>query len=297
MRQFVKQALASTVGSLLSLTLFSVVSLTLFTAIISSVIDNATNKNQAVAVADKSILTIDLSRAIVDLDPGKTIQQAIAGEANYTTELKAVLDSIDAATKDRRIVAIYLDGSSGKSPGGTGFATLKEVRSALERFRATGKKIIAYNIDMDKRAYYLASVANQILINPMGSVDINGFRSETMFFKNAFDKYGIGVEVVRVGKYKSFGETWSLDKFSPAARQETQELLNNLWGDFKTTVSTSRKLTPDSIQKAADQRGMLTARQAIDSRLVDRTAYPDEVIAELKKMGGADEDDSNSFGK
>ncbi len=295
MRQFIKQALASTVGSLFSLTVFSVVSLTLFTAIISAVIDHATNKNTTVAVADKSILTIDLSRSIVDLDPGQTIQQAIAGEATHTTELKAVLDAIDAAAKDKRIVAIYLDGSSGKQPGGTGFATLKEVRSALERFRATGKKIIAYDIDMDKRAYYLASVANQILINPMGSVDINGFRSETMFFKNAFDKYGIGVEVVRVGKYKSFGETWSLDKFSPAARQETQELLNNLWGDFKTAVSSNRKLTPGLIQKVADDRGMLTSRQAIENKLVDRTAYPDEVIAELQKMSGADEDDATSF--
>jgi protease IV len=295
MRQFIKQALASTVGSLLSLTLFSVVSLTLFTAIITAVIDSATNKNDTVAVADKSILTIDLSRSIVDLNPGQTLQQAIAGEATHTTELKAVLDSIDAAAKDQRIVAIYLDGSSGKLPGGTGFATLKEVRSALERFRATGKKIIAYDIDMDKRAYYLASVANQILLNPMGSIDINGFRSETMFFKNAFDKYGIGVEVVRVGKYKSFGETWSLDKFSPAARQETQELLNNLWGDFKTVVSTSRQLTPDLIQKVADERGMLTAQQAIKNKLVDRTAYPDEAIAELKKMSGTDEDDASSF--
>jgi protease IV len=135
MRQFVKQALASTVGSLLSLTLFSVISLTLFSAIISAVIDNATSKNDTVAVADKSILTIDLSRAIVDLDPGQTLQEAIAGEATHTIELKAVLDAIDAAAKDKRIVAIYLDGSSGKLSG-TGFATLKEVRRALERFKA-----------------------------------------------------------------------------------------------------------------------------------------------------------------
>ena len=184
MRQFIKQALASTVGSLLSLTLFSVVSLTLFTVIIGSIIDSA-NKNETVAVADKSILTIDLSQAIVDLDPGQTLQQTIAGESNNVIELKAVLDSIDAAAKDKRISAIYLDGSSGKSTG-SGFATLKEVRNALERFRATGKKIIAYDIEMDKRSYYLSSVADRILINPMGSVDVNGFRSETMFFKNAF---------------------------------------------------------------------------------------------------------------
>jgi protease IV len=295
MRQFLKQALASTIGSLLGLSLFSAVSLALVTITIGSLIQSASN-NTAIKVPEKSILTIDLSRSIVDLNPGKSLQEAIAGESTRVTELKSVLNAIDAATKDKRIVAIYLDGSSGKMSN-TGFATLKEVRTALERFRATGKQIIAYNIDMDKRDYYLSSIADRIFINPMGSVDINGFRSETMFFKNAFDKYGIGVEVVRVGKYKSFGETWSLDKFSPAARQETQQLLNNLWGEFKTSIGSSRKLAPDAIQKIADDRGMLTATQSIQNKLVDRTAYPDEILAELKKISGADEDDKTSFRK
>jgi len=294
MRQFLKQALASTVGSLLGLTLFSAVSIAIVSVTIGAIIQSATNSNDTVKIPDKSILTIDLSRSIVDLNPGKTLQEAIAGEANRVIELKSVLNSIDAAAKDKRILAIYLDGSNGKLSS-TGFATLKEVRTALERFRATGKKIIAYNINIDKRDYYLSSVANQIFINPMGSIDINGFRSETMFFKNAFDKYGIGVEVVRVGKYKSFGETWSLDKFSPAARLETQQLLNNLWGEFKTSVGSSRQLTPESIQKMADDRGMFTAAQSIKNKLVDRMAYPDEILTELQKISGTDREDKTSF--
>ena len=294
MRQFFKQALASTVGSLLGLTLFSAVSIAIVSVTIGAIIQSATDSNNTVKVPDKSILTIDLSRSIVDLNPGKTLQEAIAGEANRVIELKSVLNSIDAAAKDKRILAIYLDGSNSKLSS-TGFATLKEVRTALERFRATGKKIIAYNINIDKRDYYLSSVANQIFINPMGSIDINGFRSETMFFKNAFDKYGIGVEVVRVGNYKSFGETWSLDRFSPAARQETQQLLNNLWGEFKTSVGSSRQLTPQSIQKMADDRGIFTAAQSIKNKLVDRTAYPDEILIELQKISGADKEDKTSF--
>ncbi len=294
MRQFIKQTLASTLGSLLSLTLFSTISLALLVAVIGAIINSAADTDP-VAIADKTILTIDLSRSIVDLDPGKTLQEALAGESTATTELKSILNAIDAAAKDKHIVAIYLDGSNGKLST-TGFATLKEVRNSLERFRATGKKIIAYNIDMDKRDYYLSSVADQILINPMGSIDINGFRSETMFFKNAFNKYGIGVEVVRVGKYKSFGETWSLDKFSPAARQETQQLLNNLWGDFKTVASKSRGVAPEALQKIADERGVLTAPQSVKNKLVDRTVYPDEVLTELQKIGVEDED-KTSFRK
>ncbi len=293
MRQFIKQTLASTVGSLLGLTLFSAISLALFVTVIGAII-NSTTDNDPVAIADKTVLTIDLSRSIVDLDPGKTLQEAVAGEANRTTELKSVLNAIDAAAKDNHIVAIYLDGSNGKLSG-TGFATLKEVRNSLEKFRATGKKIIAYNVDMDKRDYYLSSVADRILINPMGSVDINGFRSETMFFKNAFNKYGVGVEVVRVGKYKSFGETWSSDKFSPAARQETQQLLDNLWGDFKAVIGKSRSLTPALLQKIADDRGVLTAAQSVQNKLVDRAVYPDEVVTELKQISIEDEEDKTSF--
>jgi protease IV len=298
MRQFLKQALASTVGSLLSLTLFSAISLTLATAIIGAILHNLTTNNSSIVVPEKSILTIDLSRSIIDLDPGRTLRETISGEeTTRVTELKSVLNAINSAAKDQRILAIYLDGGGGRQNRTTGFATLKEVRTALERFRATGKKIIAYNIDMDKRDYYLSSVANQIFINPMGSIDINGFRSETMFFKNAFDKYGVGVEVVRVGKYKSFGETWSLDKFSPAARQETQALLNNLWSDFKTSIGTSRQLAPAAIQKMADERGVLTAAQSITNKLVDRTAYSDEILLELKKISGTDEEDKTSFRK
>lgn len=293
MRQFIKQTLASTVGGLLSLTLFSAISLTLFVAVVGVLINNATDR-ETMAIANKSVLTIDLSQSIVDLDPGNNLQQALAGASSRSTQLKSVLNAIDAAAKDSRIVAIYLDGSNGKNST-TGFAILKEVRHALERFRATGKKIIAYNVNLDKRDYYLSSVANQISINPMGTVDLNGFRSETMFFKNAFNKYGIGVEVVRVGKYKSFGETWSATKFSPAARQETQQLLNNVWGDFKTTIATSRQVTPDAIQKIADERGVLTASQSVADKLVDRVEYPDRVVADLQKISAEDSQDKTSF--
>ncbi len=296
MRQFLKQALASTVGSIVGLTLFSAFSIVVVSVTIGTIIQSANDSSSTVKVADKSILKIDLSRSIVDINPGKTLQETLAGDANRVTELKSVLNAIDTATKDKRILAIYLDGNSAKRST-TGFATLKEVRAALERFRASGKKIIAYNIDMDKRDYYLSSVADAIYINPMGSVDVNGFRSETMFFKNAFDKYGIGVEVIRAGKYKSFGESQSLAKFSPEARQETQQLLDNLWGDFKTSIGTSRKLTPAAIQKMADDRGTFTATQSLQNKLVDRIAYPDEILTELKKISGTDEEDKNSFRK
>jgi protease IV len=293
MREFLKQALASTLGSLLGLTIFSTASLTLVILIIAA-IGSSVSQKSAVDVRDKSILVLDLSRTITDFNPGETLQDAVSGNKENNYELKSVIDAIEAATKDKRITAIYLDGSNigGNS---TGLATLKEVRFALDRFRKSGKEILAYDIDLNKRDYYLVSTAKKILLHPMGSVDINGFRAETMFYKGALDKYGIGVEVVRAGKYKSFGETWSLNKFSPEAREETQELLDNLWSNFKNTVGENRRLSADQIQQIADDRGILTAEQAIRSGLIDRTAYQDSVTEELKKIGTKDRSDEHSF--
>jgi protease-4 len=296
MRNFLKQTVASTIGSLLGLSLFSIVSLGLVGVFIALVVDTSANKDSLVRLADRSILVLDLSRTIVDFDPGETIQEAIAGQAERTIELKAVLNAIDGAAKDKRIAALYLDGSRG-GRSSTGFASLKEVRSALERFRSAGKQIIAYDTDLDKRNYYLSSVANKILLHPMGSIDINGFRSESMFFKGAFDKYGIGVEVIRAGKYKSFAETWSTNKFSPEAKQANQDLLNDLWGEFKNTVGNSRKLSPEKLQTIADGRGILTAQAAVKEKLIDQTAYGDLVLEELQKISGQDQEEKDTFRK
>jgi protease IV len=294
MRNFLKQTVASTLGSLLGLSLFSILSLGLVAVIIGVIVETSTTKDSQIRVEDRSVLVLDLSRSIVDLDPGETFQEAIAGPGERSIELKAVLDAIDGAAQDKKIVGIYLDGSKNES-GSTGFATLKEVRSALERFRETGKKIIAYDTDINKRNYYLSSVANQILLNPMGSIDINGLRSESMFFKGAFDKYGIGVEVIRAGKYKSFGETWSTNKFSPEAKQANQELLNDLWGEFKNTVGKNRSISPDQIQKIADNRGVLSSQEALNNKLIDRVAYADQVVDELKKISGQNDEKEGTF--
>jgi protease-4 len=135
---------------------------------------------------------------------------------------------LDKARRDPRIIALYLDGSQTPASG-TGFATLKEVREALERFRASGKKIIAYNVDLGKQQYYLSSVADTLVLNPMGSLEINGFSSQQLFYAGALQKFGIGVQVIRVGKYKSAVEPFVLKKLSLENRQQTQALLSDLW--------------------------------------------------------------------
>jgi protease-4 len=292
MRSFLKQTFASVLGSLFGLILF----FGLGTSGLILLLIAVASKDTGPEVEDKSVLVIDQSLTITDSDPisstSEAISEALSGEENNSVRLRTVLDAIEQATKDKRIVGLYLDGS-GSSSSSTGFATLREVRSALERFRKSGKKIVAYNMDLGKREYYLSSVADTIVMNPLGTIEMNGLRSESMFLTGALQKYGIGVQVIRVGKFKSAVEPYVLTKLSPENRQQTQNLLSDLWGDFLTTVSQGRKLNPKQLQAIADTQGLLTAPEAKKRGFVDRVAYLDQVVADLKKLTGRTEENKS----
>lgn len=290
MRDFLKQTFASLVGSLAGLMLF----FGLGTGGLVLLLIAAASRDTGPHVRNSSVLVFDMSANITDNNPsGSTIEEALSGDDNNSITLRTVIDAIDKAAKDRRIVGIYLDGSKSRGGLGAGFATLKEVRAALERFRASGKKIIAYNMDWDKREYYLGSVANTIIVNPLGAMEINGLRSEPMFLAGAFEKYGIGVQVIRVGKYKSAVEPYVLKQMSPESREQTQKLLSGIWGEFISTVGKSRSLKPEQIQAIADAQGVLTSNEAKQRGLVDKVAYFDQVIGELKELTGSTKDDQS----
>jgi len=258
---------------------------------------SAAMKDSGPEVKDKSVLVFDLSTKITDTNPksgtGQLLQKAFAGEREDTITLRTVLDAIDKAAADKKIVGIYLDGSEESTGAISGFATLKEVRQALERFKATGKKIIAYNVDWDEPTYYLGSVANTVIANPMGVMEINGLRSETMFLSGAFEKYGVGVQVIRVGKYKSAVEPFVLKQLSSENREQTQRLLNDIWGEFRATVGKSRNLTPQQLQAITDSKGLFLPEEAQKSRLIDKVAYFDQVVTSLKELTGTEKDEKS----
>ena len=286
MRDFLKQTFASLVGSLAGLILF----FSLGTSGLVLLLIAAAAKDTGPHVKNNSVLVFDMSINISDTNSSNStseaIGEALSGDDSNSLTLRTVLDAIDKATKDKRIIAIYLDGSRSRGGAGAGFATLKEVRAALEGFRATGKKIVAYNMDWDKHDYYLGSVANTIVVNPLGAMEINGLRSETMFLGGALEKYGVGVQVVRVGKYKSAVEPYLLKQMSPESREQTQKLLDGIWSEFKATVSQSRSLKADQLQAIADTQGVLTSNEAKQRGLVDKVAYFDQVVADLKALTG-----------
>ncbi len=293
MREFLKQTFASLVGSLAGLILF----FSLGTGGLLFLLIAAASRDTGPQVKDKSVLVFDLSMNITDTNPtsstSEAIGEALSGDEANSVTLRTVLDTIDKAAKDKRIVALYLDGTKSSTGSGTGLATLKEVREALERFRATGKKIIAYDVDLGEQEYYLSSVANTVVLNPMGTLEINGFSSQPLFYTGALQKFGIGVQIIRVGKYKSAVEPFVLKKLSPENRQQTQGLLGDLWIEFLSTVGKSRKITPQQLQAIANTQGELMASEARTRRLVDRVAYLDEVVADLKQMTGSTEEDKS----
>ncbi|MEH2001839.1 MAG: signal peptide peptidase SppA [Nostoc sp.] len=290
MRNFIKQTFASLVGTLLGLIIFGGLGTTgLFLLIMAATSSKDTGPN----VKDKSVLVFDLSMKITDSKPssGELFQNTISGVDDERMALRKVVETLEKARRDPRIVGIYLDASSTSQISNVGYASLKEIRKALEEFRAAGKKIVAYGSDWSKKEYYLCSVADSIIVNPLGIMEINGLSSQPMFFAAALQKYGIGVQVVRVGKFKGAVEPFILTKLSPENREQTQKLLDDVWGEWRTTVGASRKIEPAQLQAIADNQALLEATEAKTSGLVDQIAYPDQVVTDLKKLTDSDKED------
>ncbi|MBD2576615.1 signal peptide peptidase SppA [Oscillatoria sp. FACHB-1406] len=282
MRSFLKQTFASLVGTFAALTLLFVLGTG---GLVLLMIAAVRESNEPPQVKDKSVLVLDLTTQIRDTDPTLDVSQAFSSQIPKTFALSQLIKAIDKATRDRRIVALLLDGSR-ITTSETDFSTFKELRPALEKFRAAGKKIVAYGVNWGEREYYLSSVADEIAIHPMGTLEFNGLSSDQVFFTGALEKFGVGVQVVRVGKYKSAVEPFTQKQLSPASREQLENWVGDIWRDFLTSVGKSRKIAPQSLQALADTKGLLMPAEARAAKLIDRVAYFDEVVAELQKLTG-----------
>ena len=286
---FLKQTFASIIGTIVGLLLL----VTMGASGLVLLLFAATTPSEEPQVKDKSILVFDLATQIRDSEPQTNIQQVFSGDVESTLKLREVLDSLEKAANDDRIVGLLLDGR--KDNAGSGYAVMEEVREAIANFQAKGKKIIAYDVAWSEREYYLASVADEVLLNPMGIMEFNGISSEQMFLKGAFEKYGIGVQVVRVGDYKAAVEPFTRQNLSPENRQQTQALLTDLWNKFLSTVGESRELSPQYLQQLADQKGFIEPKEAKELKLVDEIAYFDNLTAKLRELTGESAAKTESF--
>ncbi|HCZ33440.1 MAG TPA: signal peptide peptidase SppA [Holophagaceae bacterium] len=236
-------------------------------------------------VPGKAVLVFDLDTSLSDgerdPEPSEALSDALAGGVPRTQALPLAIEALDRAAADSRITALFLTGSLQNA----GPAQLRELREAIQRFKAK-KPVLAYNLGWSKRDYYLAAGATTVFINPFGEMEVNGLASEPMFFGEAFKKYGVEVQVTRVGKYKSAVEPFITDRMSEPNREQIQKLLNDIWSEWKDTVAKDRKKAPADLQAIADDKGLVEAEEAKALGLVDRIAPYDEVLDELKKLAG-----------
>ncbi|MBE9223513.1 signal peptide peptidase SppA [Cyanobacterium stanieri LEGE 03274] len=286
MKKFLQQTFASFIGSLAGLFFFFALSagglFFFFMALLMS-----SNTPQ---VENQSVLVFNLNSQITDSTGDRPLATVLSEESPSVLTLRQITTAINRAAEDERITALFLDGSRGNI--NTGYGSLSEIKTALENFKNSGKKIISYNVSAGEKDYFLTSIADEVYLNPLGSLEMNGLSSSQLFFADALDRYGIGVQIIRVGQYKSAVEPFTRNDFSPESRLQTEELLTNLWDIYTDEISNPRSLTPSNINNIADNIGFLKAEEAEELALIDGLSYLDEVNDNLKVISNNENSES-----
>jgi protease-4 len=244
----------------------------------------AGSADKATTLKPNSIFQIDLEGNLVDRsqeDPlSGAFAHALGKPSENTIGLDDVLANIEKAKKDDNIVGIYLKGGSLSG----GVASIKEIRNALIDFKKSGKFIVAYADNYSQRMYYLASVADKILINPQGMLELKGLSAQTMFFKNTLDKLGIEMQVVKVGTFKSAVEPYVNTKMSDANRLQVNVFMGSIWNNILKEISASRKIPVAKLNSYADEMMMFQpTEKSKQYGLVDGLVYIEQVDSVLKK--------------
>ena len=264
MKQFLKFTLASAVGLV-----FGVFSLILIFTIIAS-----SGESKEVKLSEAHILRIELNGSIQDrvedmpFDLGK-----LTGEKVSTLGLNDILTNIKKAKMDEHIKGIYLEMGFLNA----GFATIEEIRNALLDFKESGKFITTYSEIYTQRAYYLASVADNIYIYPEGALELKGLNSTAIFFTNALKKIGVEPQIIRHGKFKSAVEPFMLTEMSDANREQVETFMGSIWEQFLDDVASDRQLTSDRLNKIANNLEVRTPKDALELGLVDSLFYRDQL--------------------
>jgi len=275
----------ATLSALLVFCFGSVVVFFIFIGVLAAI-----GGDKKVTVTPGSYLVVDLNANIQDapeqMEGFEKFAEAFGGRSTTTLQLRQVTRALEAAAKDGDIVGVLLRGQLSPVGYGTSLASLREVRGALEKFRASGKPVKAYLSFATTREFYLASAANQVTLDPYGGILLPGLASQPMFFAGAFEKFGIGVQVTRVGKYKSAVEPYTRKDMSPENRAQIQKLLDDVWAELVGSIEHSRGLAAGALQKVVDAEGILRPKSALEAKLIDREAYWDVVLEELKADTG-----------
>ncbi|MFZ6813606.1 signal peptide peptidase SppA [Undibacterium sp. Rencai35W] len=252
-------------------------------------------------IDDKTALLLDLKGTLVEQNTGSLRDNVLAeaqGTAKKTTQLRDILTVLDAAGKDPKITSavLLLDEMQG-----AGLPMLREVAAAIDRFKANGKTVVAWGSSYDQRQYYLASHATEVYLHPMGNIMLNGFGRYRNYYRDALDKIGITVNLLKVGTYKSFAEPYIANEPSAAATEAESFLYNAMWATYTGDVEKARKLPAGSIMQGIDQLPELLkvtggdiAKMAVNTKLVDGLKTRDE-LRQLMIGKGVKDDQNKSF--
>lgn len=283
MKDFIKNVLATMVGMFGFFIVMGVIGM-------MSIIGMIASGNAAQNVEKNSVFVLNLSGTISEQGSENPLSM-FTGDNSLNSGLNDILSSIKKAKANDDIKGIYIEAGALM----TNYATLQEIRNALADFRKSGKWIVAYGDFYTQGAYYVASVANKVYINPKGAIDWHGIGAQTMFYKDFMAKFGVKWEVVKVGTFKSATETFTEEKMSDANRLQTQTFIDGTWRNVCDAVSKSRGISVDSLNSYADSYLALQATETlVKAKMVDGMMYGDQVKDAVKKMMKLEKDDDIS---
>jgi len=254
---------------------------------IGSALSSSFMEEEKVLVKDNSVLVLKLDEQIRDFAPKSDDPfEQLLGFEDELIGLNTVINAIDNAKYDEKIKGISIESMFLRA----GIAQVQEIRDKLHEFKESGKFIVAYADYYDQKNYYLSSVADSIYIYPEGGLDFKGLSSEILFFKDFQDKYGIKMEVIRHGKYKSAVEPFLANEMSEANREQTFAFLNSIWGELVADMGENRGMSPERINEIADGLLARNPNLAIENGLLTGQMPKDQYIKLLKNLSEVNED-------
>ena len=281
---FIKSFFASILGTLTALGVFFVIVLLIISGFASLM--NAPSGGGS--ISDNSVLKLDLNGTILDRAPTFDELQRVLGLEENTLGLPNIIAAIDKASKHDKIKGISLRADFISA----GWAQTRSIRNALLRFKESGKFIYSYGDIYSQKGYYLSSVSDSIYLNPLGALEFKGLASEVLYYKNFQDEYGLKMEVIRQGKYKSAVEPYLENEMSPANRYQIKSLLKDIWETLKTEIAHARNLVPEILDIIIEDQKINIAEDALTENLIDGLIYKDIFEQKIKtRMNIAFEDD------
>lgn len=271
MKSFFKNVLANIVAIIIIAAVFS-----LF--LIMIIASSALSGDQKPNIKDNSVLTLDFKTNLIDSPTEDQGEMFAFSETNKNILILDMLDAIKRAKNDSKIKGISVETDGIRA----GFTQLDDVRAALEDFKKSGKFVYAYGNVVSQSAYYLGSVADQYILNPAGGIDLKGLATEVLYMKNFADKYGIGIQIIRHGKYKSAVEPYMRDDMSPENKEQLSTLLNDIWSLNSQKIAASRKIDSAQFRVVVDSLYGTIPELSLQHKLVDRLLQKSEYDQMIK---------------